>query len=181
MPTFAEAAAKVIALNRATWTSDKTVYKWEASFSKYANPWLGQLLVDNVTAADVLKALTPIWTSKNETARGVRRRIGVVMDWAVAQGYRLDNPAGAALKRVLPKMPTLTAHQLALPYAEVAQALRKVHASGADMATKLSLEFLALTATRSGETRMATWDTVGTPEGLPCRASFKHAPIRVDA
>ena len=75
------------------------------TFSKYVNPVIGSHLVGDVTSADALAVLTPIWTSKHETARRIRQRIGAVMDWAVAQGYRQDNPAGEALTKVLPRMP----------------------------------------------------------------------------
>lgn len=160
VPTFAEAAAKVIALHRPTWTNTKHVYQWKMTFDQYVNPVLGDLLVADITSADVLAALTPIWTSKHETARRVRQRIGAVMDWAVAHGYRVDNPAGTALARVLPKMPRTAKHQSAIHYTEVAHALRQFYESSADPATKLSFAFLVLTATRSSEARLATWDEI---------------------
>ena len=160
MPTVAEAAVKVIALNRPTWTNGKHTYQWEMTFSKYVNPVIGSHLVGDVTSADALAVLTPIWTSKHETARRIRQRIGAVMDWAVVQGYRQDNPAGEALTKVLPRMPKTKAHQPALPYTEVSAAVRTFYASDADRATKLSFELLVLTATRSTEVRLAEWDEV---------------------
>ena len=160
MPTVAEAAAKVIELNRPTWTNEKHTYQWGMTFSKYVNPIIGSLLVGDVTSADALAVLTPIWTSKHETARRIRQRIGAVMDWAVAQGYRQDNPAGEALSKVLPRMPKTKAHQPALPYIEVSAAVRTFYGSDADRATKLSFELLVLTATRSTEVRLAEWDEV---------------------
>ena len=83
-----------------------------------SRPW-GDHLVGHITSSDVLAVLTPIWTDKPETARRVRQRIGVVMDWAIAQGYRDDNPAGAALAAVLPKLPRTAAHHKASPYLQV--------------------------------------------------------------
>ena len=150
----------MIELNRPTWSNDKHVYPWEMSFSKYVNPVLGSRLIGEVTTADVLQVLTPIWTGKHETANRVWQRLGAVMDWAFANGYRSDNPAGAALAKVLPKMPKTKEHLTALPYAEVPGALKKVEASGADLSTKLSLAFLVLTAARSSEVRLATWSEV---------------------
>ncbi len=114
----------------------------------------------HITSADVLGVLTPIWTDKPETARRVRQRIGVLMDWAIAQGYRDDNPAGAALAAVLPKLPRTAAHHKALPYAQVPHAVRTIRDSSASRMSKLALEFLVLTASRSGEVRQATWDEV---------------------
>ena len=158
MPTFAVAAAKVVELNRPTWTSAKHLYKWEMTFQKYANPVIGDILVGDVTRADLMRILTPIWTAKSETARRVRQRIGVVMDWAIAQGFREDNPVDTALKRGLPQVPSVVVHQRAIPHAEVAGAIRRVNGSGAPPATCLSFEFLVLTAVRSGNVRLTVWD-----------------------
>ena len=129
----------------------------------YAIPRFGRKPVGEVTTADVLAVLTPIWSEKPETARRVRQRIGTVMKWAVAEGYREDDPAGAAISAALPKgNGTKTAHQRALPFAKVGEALAKVRASQAWPATKLAFEFLVLTAARSGEIRGAKWTEVDT-------------------
>ena len=55
--------------------------------------------MDEITSSDALAVLEPIWTVKNETATRVRQRMETVMDWVVAHGYRLDNPAGKACSR----------------------------------------------------------------------------------
>lgn len=55
-------------------------------------------------------------------------------------------------------MPAIKAHHRALPYRDVAFALREVCACSASANAKLCLEFLVLTATRSGEARGALWD-----------------------
>ncbi len=65
-------------------------------------PRLGAKGVSEITAADVLEVLLPIWSSKPESARRVRQRIGAIMKWAVAQGYRESNPAGDATGSALP-------------------------------------------------------------------------------
>lgn len=73
----------------------------------------------DITPADVLAVLTSIWTAKPETARRVRQRIGAVMKWAVAQGWRLDNPA-ESISKAFPKHDRkVQAHRKALPHAEV--------------------------------------------------------------
>ena len=160
IPTVARAAAKVIEMYRPTWTNEKHAYQWEMSFTKYVNPVIGSRLVNQVTSADVLAALTPIWTSKHDTAVRIRQRIGTVMEWAIVQGYRADNPAGRALNRVLPRMPRVQDHQPALPYTEVHAAIQAMHETDAGLATKLSFEILVLTASRSTEVRLARWDEV---------------------
>ena len=158
VPTFADAVEKVIANHRGAWRrGSKSEAQWRASMRDYALPRLGAMPVDRVTSADVLGVLTPIWNEKRETARRVRHRIGAVMKWAVAEGFRLDNPAGDAIGEALPKSGQRVEHHPALPYAEVAEALARVRRSDAALSTKLAFEFLVLTAARSGEVRKAVW------------------------
>jgi hypothetical protein len=103
-PSFAEAAATVIELRRPTWSNSKHAYQWTQSLTTYAYPTIGNKLVDAIDSADILTILTPIWTTKSETARRVRQRVETVLDWTIAQGYRIDNPAGKTILRVLPKV-----------------------------------------------------------------------------
>ncbi len=126
----------------------------------YVLPLLGQKLVSEITSADVMSVLTPIWIAKPETGRKVRERIGSVMKWAIAQGYRDDNPAGDSITAALLKTGRRVEHHRALPFADVGDAVGKVWATDAWLATKLAFEFLTLTATRNGEVRLATWDEV---------------------
>lgn len=157
VPTFAEAAARVIELRRPAWSNPKHAAQWRSTLETYAFPAIGGKPVDSITAADSLAVLTPIWTIKPETASRVRQRMETVMDWAVTCGYRLDNPAGRALLKVLPPVKRLKRHYPALPYAQVPWALSLVRDSTAQPLTKLALEFLVLTAARSGEVRKAGW------------------------
>ena len=159
MPIFAEAAGRVIAFRRPTWKSAKHAAHWESTLSTYAYLVIGSRPVSEITGSDVLRVLTPIWTSNAETARRVRQRIGAVLDWAVAQGYRSDNPAGA-ISAALPRQRRTARHHAALHYSEVAAAVRRVWDSDAMPVTKLAFEFLVLTATRSGDVRLAVWDEV---------------------
>ena len=157
-PKFEEAAETVIAIHRASWRpGGKSEGQWRASLRDYAMPRLGAKGVDEITTADVMKVLLPIWSSKPETARRVRQRIGAIMKWAVAQGYRESNPAGDAIASALPRHGRGRQHFRALPHGEVGAALDAIRASRAWPATKLAFEFLVLTAARSGEVRHATW------------------------
>ena len=161
VPTFAEAVEIVIGIHRKGWKdAGKSEKQWRASLSAYALPRLGRKRVDQITTADVMAVLIPHWHTKHETIRRVRQRTGAVMKWAVAQGYRGDNPAGDAIGAALPKNGTVRQHQRALPFAEVGAALDKVKSSGASRTTILAFEFLVLTACRSGEVRLARWHEV---------------------
>ena len=159
IPTFEKAVAKVIAIHGAAWKAGGSNAKgWQATLREYAYPRLGGKSIDRVTTADVMAVLLPIWTRKHATAQQVRQRIGTVMKWTIAQGYRNDNPAGDAITAALPKRPVAVRHQRALPHGEVAAAIEAVRAFEAWAGLKLVFEFLVLTAARSAEARLATWE-----------------------
>ena len=171
VPTFAEAVEKVIAVHSAGWKDGGRQEKlWRSSLRNYAMPRLGGRPVNRIHTADVMAVLLPIWNEKRVTAQRVRRRISAVMRWAVAQGYREDNPAGEAIGAALPRNGVRPRHHPALPYAKVGGAIETVRMSGAYPATVLAFEFLVLTACRSGEVRVALWkemDLVGREWRIP--------------
>ena len=115
VPTFEQAAGKVLAMHRPAWKSAKHAGQWAATLRTYAYPKIGQKRVDRITTADVMGVLLPIWNEKHQTAKRLRQRIATVMKWAIAQGYRLDNPAGDAIGAALPKPTRIQPHYAALP------------------------------------------------------------------
>ncbi len=160
-PTFAEAVSTVIGIHEPGWKDGgKSSNQWRSSLRNYAVPRLGKLSVGDISTADIMAVLLPIWNEKPETARRVRQRIGAIMKWAVAQGHRLDNPAGDALGAALPKTSVAKKHHRALPHTKVADAIATLRESRAHWATVAALEFLILTASRSGEVRKARWEEV---------------------
>ena len=155
--SFDAAAQKVHELSKPTWRNEKHGAQWLSTLEKSVFPVFGSKRVDTISSADVLAALTPIWNTHPETARRVKQRIGSVMKWAIAKGWRTDNPADA-ISKALPKHDRSTVkHRQALPYYEVGKAIAKIQASEAGKATKLVFEFMVLTVTRSGEARGARW------------------------
>lgn len=155
--TFKVAAEKVHELSKPTWRNAKHGDQWINTMTTYAFPFFGSKRIDTVGSADVLAALSPIWNSRPETARRVKQRVGSVFKWAMANGWRTDNPA-EAIGRALPKHDRSTVqHRKAVSYEAVGNAVAAVKGSEAGASTKLAFEFLVLTATRSGETREAVW------------------------
>ena len=154
--TFEDAARKVHKIHEPTWRNKKHAAQFIATLETYTFPRMGKLKVSEVTTADVLTVLQPIWLEKPETAKRIKQRIGMVMKWAVANGWRQDNPA-EAISQALPKQKQPIKHRKSLPYDEVSSCLTSVRASGALDATKLALELVVLTACRSGEARLADW------------------------
>ena len=91
MPTFAEAAENVIAIHSEIWRHpERTKQQWRGCLRDHAYTRIGDKAVDQVTTTDVMAVLLPLWTRRHATARKLRQRIGAVMKWAVAQGYRTD-------------------------------------------------------------------------------------------
>ena len=161
VPSFAEAADAVIAIHAKSWKhGGKSEDQWRSSLNTYVIPELGDRPVNQIQPRDVMRVLLPIWSTKPETARRIRQRIGAVMKWAVAQGYRTENPAGDALGAALPSNSGVQEHFRALPHAEVGKALEVVRASRAYRCTALCFEFAALCAVRSGEARLAHWEEI---------------------
>ncbi len=158
--TFENAAHKVFEIHRPNWKNKKHAQQWISSLEKFAFPHIGRKKIDQVTSNDILHILSPIWLEKHETASRIRQRIGAVMKWAVAKGWRLDNPCDS-ITQALPKKDKNTVnHQKSLPYWHVSKAIVTIRNSKAELSTILALEFLILTATRSGEVRGGHWDEI---------------------
>ena len=159
VPTFAEAAMRVLEQKRAGWRNPRHSREWISSLRRFAFPRIGKMPVSEVTSADVLEILTPLWHRKVETARRVRQRLRAVLEWAVAMEFRIDNPCDR-IGPVLGPQQDVTEHMQALPHREVAAVIRTVRVSPALPAARLALEFLVLTAARWGEVRWAEWEEI---------------------
>jgi integrase len=161
--TFDDAIEQCIAAKAPEWKNIKHGQQWRNTLITYASPVLGKLSVDLITTELVHKVLQPIWHEKTETATRVRQRIETVLDWCKARGYcQGENPARlkGALGQLLPKSQKIkkVEHHPALPYQRAnvfVSALRKQGGM-----TSLALEFMLLTACRTGEVAAARWDEV---------------------
>jgi integrase len=160
VPTFEAAAKEVHKQHAAAFRNPKHRAQWLASLEADVFPVFGKRPVSAIDTGDVLKALTPIWTTKPETARRLKQRIKVVMDWAKASGFRAgDNPVDGITK-VLPKVRPTASHHAALAYAQVPTFVHELRDAKAGESAKLAFEFLILTAARTGEVIGARWDEI---------------------
>lgn len=158
--TFKKAAEAYIAAHSPGWKNEKHKSQWENTLEQYAYPKIGELDVAAIDTDHVLSVLTPIWSTKTETASRVRMRIENILAWATAKGHREGfNPAiwRGHLNTLLPARAKVQKrkHFAALPFAEVP-------ALYADLAAKTSLSARALrltilTACRTGEIIGAQW------------------------
>ncbi len=180
-PTFAEAARRVLEQKRAGWRNSRHPRSWLTSLERYAFPRIGGRLVSEVTGADVLEVLMPIWHEKAQTARRVRQRIRAVLEWAVAVELRVDNPCDR-LGPVLGPQQATVEHMRALAHQDAPAAVDAVRASEAAAVVKLAFELLVLTAARWGEVRGAEWteiDIAGRVWTIPATRMKAKRPHRI--
>jgi integrase len=161
--TFKDCAGKYIAANKAGWRNAKHAGQWEATLKAYVYPIIGPLAVGEIDTGHVTKILTPIWTTKTETASRVRGRIEQVLDYATTHGWRGgENPARwrGHLENVLPKKSKVAKveHHAALPWREIGAFTKTLKAENGTAA--LALQFAILTAARTGEVIGARWSEI---------------------
>ena len=89
IPTFAEAATRVLEQKQAGWRNRKHAREWLSSLRRAAFPRIGKVPVSEVSSADVLEILTPIWHRKAETARRVRPALYPQVQPGRSLSYRL--------------------------------------------------------------------------------------------
>ena len=167
--TFQQCAEAFIACHKAGWKNDKHKAQWRSTMATYCYPVVGTLPVQTVNTAFVLKVLEPIWPEKPETASRVRQRIERVLSWAKVRGYRDgENPAQwrGHLDHLLPAKGKVRAvrHHPALPYQETGTLMGKLREDSSTSGR--ALEFLILTASRTGEALGARWSEIDLGERM---------------
>lgn len=174
--TFKECAEAYLLAHAADYSSDKHRKQWETTLRTYAYPIIGNLLVANITMQDVKKVLTQqikdiktkktigtLWEKRTETATRIQGRIKSVFDYAIVNEYRTAiNPAvwTGYLETQLSapnKLQKIT-HQPAIPYKDVGDFITKLKSK--DSISAKALQFLILTAVRSGSVREAEWQEI---------------------
>jgi integrase len=118
--------------------------------------------VSTLTTEDALHVLKPLWQTRPETANRLRGRCERVWDLAKARSRCSgENPFRwrGHLDKLLPKRARLTrGHHKAMPFADVPAFVGSLRAMQG-MAPR-ALEFVILTAARSGEVLGARWDEI---------------------
>lgn len=167
-PTFGAFADALVDALEKGFRNEKTAYQWRTTLGDDYCAALRKKLVADVTTADVLEALQPVWSTKPETASKLRGRIEKVLDAAKAKGFRVgENPARwrGHLSNLLAKQPKLVrGHQAAMPYGDVPAFVGRLR--GREAVAARALEFLILTAARAGEVFGATWGEIDTTAKL---------------
>ena len=157
VPSFKKAAEQYHAQVSKGWRNGKHGDQWLTTLKTYAFPTIGSLSVDEIDAPAIQRVLLPIWLTKGETARRVRQRIGVVLDYAHGKGWRKSEAPMRALKQLMGGIKQPKGRNFAaMPYKDVPAFIAKLQ-DGDFSVGRLALQFLILTAARSGEVRKARW------------------------
>jgi integrase len=161
--TFDQCRDAYIAAHQAGWRNAKHRSQWVNTLNIYVSPVFGNLAVQAVDVALIMRVLEPIWTAKPETASRLRGRIERVLDWAKARGFRAgENPARwrGHLDQLLPARAKVrnVQHHAALPFGDLPKFMIGLRERGGVAAR--ALEFAILTAARTGEVIGAGWDEI---------------------
>lgn len=156
--TFSDAAQTVYDGLRPTWRNEKHAQNWWASLESYVLPKIGHFPIDTIGPSEVLSVLSPIWTAKHETAKRTKQRISAIFDWAKGAGhFHGENPVNG-VSRALPSFKAEVRHQPAMDWRDVPGFFRDLDQREGTSAR--TLQFIILTAARSGEARGAQWPEI---------------------
>jgi integrase len=167
--TFRQCAEAFIEAHKGGWKNAKHAQQWSNTLETYAMPIIGNLPVQAIDVALIDKVLSPIWSTKTETASRVRGRIESILDWATTRGHRQgENPARwrGHLENLFPARTTVrrVKHHAALPFAQLPAFmtdLQQQEGLGA-----LALQFTILTAARTEETIGLNWAEIDIDKGV---------------
>jgi integrase len=167
VPTFEEVARDYYAQHKSRWKNAKHRQQWINTLEQYVFPTLGKRRIDDIGTPDIVALLSPLWFEKHETARRLKQRISTVFDDAKGKGFLTgENPvAGVSAslkrdKRIRPK------HFKAMDYRDVPAFIATLRSDERPAMAKLALEFVILTAARTGEVINATWEEIDVDKAL---------------
>jgi len=172
--TFKECAEAYMEAHSSDYSSDKHRKQWPSTLTAYAYPIIGNMMVADITMRDVLSVMNQetkvtetekgkLWYVKTETAKRLLGRIKTVLDYATVNEYRTGtNPAQwtGFLSTQLPSPKKLqkVEHHPAVPYQMIGDFMSKLRAN--ESISAKAVEFLILTAVRSGSVRQAEWSEI---------------------
>ena len=145
----------------AEFSNSAHIQQWTATFS-ILTASLRDRPISNITREDVLTVLRPIWTNKYTTASRSRQRIERLFAHAIQNGhFHGDNPASwRQFDATLPAPRKEPRHHPAIPHEQIASFVCSLRDKQSDSMAALMLEWITLSACRSGEARFATWGEI---------------------
>jgi len=178
--TFEDAAKSVHKKLQPTWSSPKHAAGWLTAVEAYAYPQFGKRPISKVGTPDILKVLEPIWTAKHETARRIMQRLSTIFDWAkVAGHYPFENPVNG-VKKAFGTVNAKPTHMQSMAWSDLPAFMKEL--AKRDGIPARTLEFVILTAMRSGEVRGARWAEINFKDrvwNVPGEGMKRRIPHRI--
>ncbi len=156
--TLSEAARGCFEAKKAELKNANAVKRWLGLLENHVLPKIGNIPVEDIDQHMIKKTLEPLWHSKSETARKSLGHIGQTLKYAAALGLEVDLQATMKARALLGKQRHKTEHIPAMPYADAPKFYRWL--CDQDHTAALALRFLILTAARTSEVRLATFDEI---------------------
>lgn len=177
--TFKEAVVACHGAKAPGW-SDKNGAAFLSSLEQHAYPKIGALAVDRISERDVAAVLAGVWLAKPALGKKLRHRIGLVLDFARASGWRAEAAPREGLRALLAKQ-TEGGSFKSMPYEELPGYVAKLQGE-TETVGRLALLFTILTACRNGEARSAMWSHIdfdkalwNRPAGLMLKTGKAHS------
>jgi len=182
--TFAEAAHIVHSERAPAWKNGKHYYQWLTTLETHAFPLIGNRPIVSLTRADMVRVLSTIWLTHEETARRVLQRMQAVIAWSVGEEIRENGIDFAVVRRALPRQRRRVKNMQAIHYTEVPAFLQRLAFANAGPVVRAAIELMILTASRPGNIRFMEWSEVDVDRGVWCIPAEKmkmdrahHAPL----
>jgi len=156
---FKVAFNEYIEFNKSSWKNESSERQWRQTFNDYIDPEIGSMRVEEIKPLHIAKLLKPIWSLKGETARRIRGRIEIVIDYEQARlGLMTVNPAQTRfITNLLPKQKLEEKHHVAPSLEELQDFYNTLEDR---YVSHLALKWTIQHACRTSETRFATFDEI---------------------
>jgi integrase len=164
--TYKEAFEDYFVTKKKELTNGSHMREWESCMERYVFPKIGERPVGEVRAGEIVDILRPIWDVRAETARRVLQRMTAVFDAEIVLENRERANPCTGVARVLGASSREKGKFRSLPYGQIGTFVKALRLRAGDPATKLCLEWLILTAARSGEARGTAWAEIDEKQAL---------------
>lgn len=160
--TFKQIAEDYLSAHANDYRNKKHQQQWRNTITTYAYPSLGHIPIRDINLDQIISVLEPIWHTKTETAKRLQGRLEKIFDLAITMGLRETNPARwqnfLSTRLPLPSRISEVKHYPSIPYQQIGTFMH-VLSKRKGIAAR-ALEFLILTAVRSGSVRQARWSEI---------------------
>ena len=160
VPTFRAVYEVATKVREKGWETTATEASWRRGFENHVLPAIGDKQVDAVTVADLRKILLPHWNGRHSVGYILRQNLEYVLETAVIDKHRTDNPAKALKHGHMPRVHKVLNHMVSLPHTEVRQAMADWQVLPINPAVRFAVLFIVLTAARLSEATHATWSEI---------------------